>query len=76
MKRLFYIFALFFVSLSVMGANIPSGTKLYLKPNSNWTQANARFAAYFFGNGEDWVNMTDRDGDGIYSGTSPNKSYV
>ena len=34
------------------GANI-----LYLKPNSNWTQANARFAAYFFGNGEKWISM-------------------
>lgn len=31
---------------------------LYLKPNSNWTQANARFAAYFFGNGEKWISMT------------------
>ena len=41
-------------------------TKLYLKPNSNWTQANARFAAYFFGNGEKWVSMTDPDGDGLY----------
>lgn len=39
---------------------------LYLKPNSNWTQANARFAAYFFGNGEKWVSMTDSDSDGIY----------
>lgn len=39
---------------------------LYLTPNSNWTQANARFAAYFFGNGEKWVDMTDGDGDGIY----------
>ena len=39
---------------------------LYLKPNSNWTQANARFAAYFFGNGEKWVSMTDSDKDGIY----------
>lgn len=39
---------------------------LYLTPNSNWTQANARFAAYFFGNGEKWVDMTDGDGDGKY----------
>ena len=39
---------------------------LYLKPNSNWTQSNARFAAYFFGNGETWVSMTDHDGNGIY----------
>ena len=33
-------------------------TKLYLKPNANWKQANARFAAYFFGNGDKWVSMT------------------
>lgn len=39
---------------------------LYLKPNSNWTQSNARFAAYFFGNGDKWVSMTDSDKDGIY----------
>jgi len=39
---------------------------LYLKPNSNWTQASARFAAYFFGNGEKWVDMVDSDGNGVY----------
>lgn len=41
---------------------------LYLKPNSNWTEANARFAAYFFDGtpGEIWVSMTDADKDGIY----------
>ena len=41
---------------------------VYLKPNSNWTQANARFAAYFWGGttGEKWVSMTDEDKDGIY----------
>ena len=40
---------------------------LYLKPNSNWTQANARFAAYFFNaSGNTWVNATDSDADGIY----------
>ena len=32
---------------TVIAASTPD--KLYLKPNSNWTQANARFAAYFFG---------------------------
>ena len=45
--------------------------KLYLKPNSNWLQANARFAAYFFGNGERWVSMTDSDSDGIYEVAIP-----
>lgn len=39
---------------------------LYLTPNSNWKADNARFAAYFFGNGEKWVDMTDGDGDGKY----------
>ena len=40
---------------------------VYLKPNSNWTQSNARFAAYFFGGsvGEKWVSMT-ACGDGTY----------
>ena len=33
-------------------------THLFLVPNSNWKQSNARFAAYFYGNGETWVSMT------------------
>ena len=58
-------------------AGIPADPNaLYLKPNSNWTQANARFAAYFFGNGETWVSMTDSNGDGIYEVQKPtNKTY-
>ena len=36
---------------------------LYLKPNSNWKSDNARFAAYFFGNGEKWVSMTKVQGE-------------
>ena len=47
----------------------PDDNNLYLKPNSNWTQANARFAAYFFNNStnkNEWVNMVDSDSDGIY----------
>ena len=44
---------------------------LYLTPNANWKQDNARFAAYFFGNGETWVSMTDSNGDGIYEVTVP-----
>lgn len=44
-----------------------TATKLYLKPNSNWTVDNAWFAAYFFeGNANTWRKMTDNDGDGIY----------
>lgn len=44
---------------------------LYLKPSSNWKQDGARFAAYFFGNGEKWVGMTDTDGDGYYEVAVP-----
>jgi hypothetical protein len=44
---------------------------LYLKPNSNWTQGSARFAAYFFGIGETWVSMTDADKDGTYEVVVP-----
>ena len=54
--------------------------KLYFKPNSNWKQSNAWFAAYFFNNStgkNTWVKMTDTDKDGVYeceipSGTWPN----
>ena len=39
---------------------------VYLKPNSNWKQSNARFAAYFWNNsGNVWVSMT-AVGDGAY----------
>lgn len=45
---------------------------LYLAPNSNWKQDNARFAAYFFNNGGNvWVSMTDTDADGIYEVNIP-----
>jgi hypothetical protein len=54
-----------------LGAMAATPDTLYLKPNSNWKEANARFAAYFFGNGETWVSMTDADADGIYEVTVP-----
>ena len=47
---------------------------LYLKPNSNWLEANARFAAYFFNNSagtNTWVGMTDANGDGYYECVVP-----
>ena len=36
---------------------------LYLVPNDNWNVDNARFAVYFFGNGETWVSMTKVEGE-------------
>ena len=49
-----------------------SASVVYLKPNSQWLTANARFAAYFF-SGSDyvWVSMTDSDGDGYYAANVP-----
>lgn len=49
---------------------------LYLKPNSNWSEANARFAAYFFGNGDKWVDMTKSDTEGIYEVDLPSGGYT
>ena len=55
------------------------GTVLYLKPNSNWTQANARFAAYFFNDDKNikiWLDMTDYNNDGTYEVIAPNVEWV
>ena len=59
------------ISLVPMAAFAATPAKLYLKPNSNWVSDGARFAAYFFGNGESWASMTDSDGDGIYECAVP-----
>ena len=69
------------VALSIGLISVPTVTKeveaasqpetLYLTPNANWKVDNARFAAYFFGNGETWVSMTDKNTDGIYEVTTP-----
>ena len=45
---------------------------ILFRPSTDWKQDNARFAAYFFGaTAENWANMTDADGDGIYEATNP-----
>jgi hypothetical protein len=56
------VFAVFTIaSTSEVEAAAPE--KLYLTPNSNWKKDKARFAAYFFGNGEKWVGMTKVEGE-------------
>lgn len=52
-------------------SNAAAPTTLYLTPNSNWKQSSAWFAAYFYGNGDTWVKMTDSNGDGIYEVAVP-----
>ena len=73
------VLVLALIPASVFTANaatIDSGKVLYLKPNSNWLVDGARFAAYFFGNGEAWASMTDSDGDGYYEVTVPGSGYT
>ena len=49
-----------------------NGTTLYLTPNSNWKIDNARFAIYFWNDsGNNWVSMSDKDGDGVYEAVVP-----
>ena len=55
---------------SAWAVTIASGTKLYLTPNANWKEANARFAAYFFGDGEAWASMTLVETN-VYEVTTP-----
>ncbi|MBO5672684.1 MAG: hypothetical protein J6S09_00155 [Paludibacteraceae bacterium] len=56
-------------------------TQLYLQPNSNWKNDGARFAAYFFKQGDDsfgnkWISMSDSNSDGIYDCSIPtDKAY-
>ena len=77
MKKLYVLFALLLSVVAASAATIPAGTKLHLTPNANWKQSNARFAAYFFGNGEAWVSMTKVAGEtDLYELTSPSKNYT
>ena len=57
MKKIFTLFAALAMVMSM------SAAKLYLTPNSNWNNDNARFAAYFFDNGEKWISMTKVAGE-------------
>ena len=53
------------------------GEVLYLKPNSNWVMGNARFAAYFFGEGYTWADLEPvPDNEGYYQVTAPEGSWT
>lgn len=57
-------------------ADFPKNGILFLKPNSNWTQSSARFAVYFYGNGDTWVSMTAVGSTGYYYAVTPSdKAY-
>ena len=49
---------------------------LFFTPTAAWKSSCAGgFAAYFFGNGDKWVTMTDADGDGTYECVAPEGFY-
>ncbi len=52
------------------------GEKIYFQPNSNWNQANARFAVYAYGTGDTWFNLTrcDESAD-VYTAEVPSGSW-
>ena len=63
---LLVVFTLLMSMTAIFASAASTPEKLYLTPNSNWKVDNARFAAYFFGNGEKWVSMTYNSDLGVY----------
>ena len=61
------------VSMVTITASAADDSVVYLNPGSDWMDGDARFAAYTWGGtaGEQWINMTDEDGDGIYEAVIP-----
>ena len=75
MKRFLLLFTFLLTVLVASAATIGKSTTFYFKPHANWTQANARFAVYFFDNANNrnaWVSMEKVDClSGVYKATSP-----
>ena len=63
---LLVLMALLMSMITIVASAAEAPTTLYLTPNANWKVDNARFAAYFFGNGEKWVSMTYNSDLGVY----------
>ena len=63
---LLVVFTLLMSMTAIFASAASTPEKLYLTPNANWKVDNARFAAYFFGNGEKWVSMTYNSDLGVY----------
>ncbi len=51
---------------------------IYFIPSSSWKADDAWFAAYIWtGSSNNWITLTDEDGDGVYSGIVPDdKNYT
>ena len=76
--RFFCILLVLCMVLSMMPAAVFAATPstLYFKASTEWKSDGARFAAYFFGNGDTWASMTDADGDGYYECAVPTGGYT
>ena len=75
MKKIYFLTLALICAIAANAVNIPSGTKLYFAPNSNWLQASARFAAYYFGNDNAWVDGSEIK-DGVYEFTTPSGTWT
>lgn len=74
MKKLTNLFLMLLLSVSTMfAANIVGGTKLYFTPSTNWADADARFAAYFYGTeGSAWASLALANEEGpVYQVAAP-----
>jgi hypothetical protein len=81
LKRLLSLFMALALLLTLFPAaaftvSAAAGDEIFFVPSNTWKTDNARFAAYFFGAGETWIDMTDTDGDGTYEGTIPSGGYT
>ena len=80
MNKIVSLLVVFLLSVtSLWAANIPTGTKLYLKPNENWKADKARFAAYFFykinnTTYDAWASMQETNCSGVYEVTAPKRN--
>ncbi len=72
-QRVFSLLLVLAMLLACAPAVMAEGetVEVYLKPSSNWSDGGARFAVYYFGNGDGWVDMTDSGNDGFYRASVP-----
>ncbi len=65
------LFSMIMVSGTAVSVSAETTSTIYFQPSSNWTEASARFAMYFFeGSNEKWVSMT-KGSSGYYEGEAP-----
>lgn len=57
-------------------AKFEVGSNIYFAPNNNWRSDNARFAAYFYGASNTWINLVDTDSNGVYETTVPEGEWT